>query len=298
MSQLSQHVIGPREGSPHTHTVILLHGRDSSADEFAMEFFESEASGLEQDRTLTALFPTIKWVFPQAKPLRSKRFGTDDMLQWFDIWSLDDLQEQSEMQVPGLRSSVDLIIKTIKDEELLVPRDKIYLGGISQGFAVYVCPLLRCTKICSSLLILDYIGARLLATFLAEGKGGFAGLIGFCSWMPLEREATCVISTSSDPGELLRSIQRLYLGDDDATDNAQQSPLAVPHLLSTPILLQHNRDDGVIAFENGARLRDLLGKLGFQTVEWHAYDHGGHWVNEPQGVDDFVSFLRSTSFGG
>ena len=131
------HVVGPTEGSPHTHTIILLHGRDSEAGEFALELFECEATGLEADRTLTALFPTIRWVFPQATALRSERFATD-MSQWFDIWALEDLQERSELQVSGLWSSVDLVIKTIKDEELLVPRDRIFLGGISQGFAMHV----------------------------------------------------------------------------------------------------------------------------------------------------------------
>ncbi|KAK0661592.1 hypothetical protein QBC41DRAFT_235826 [Cercophora samala] len=33
---------------------------------------------------------------------------------------------------------------------------------------------------------------------------------------------------------------------------------------------------------------------GFLDVEWHEYDDGGHWINEPQGVDDFVAFLRRT----
>ncbi|KAF6802734.1 phospholipase/Carboxylesterase [Colletotrichum sojae] len=36
------HYVEPREA--HTHTVIFLHGRDSICDEFADDFFESEAS--------------------------------------------------------------------------------------------------------------------------------------------------------------------------------------------------------------------------------------------------------------
>jgi lysophospholipase II len=134
---LPPHLVGPTKGSPHTHTIILLHGRDSEACEFASEFFECEATGTDADRTLTALFPTIRWVFPQARTLRSERFHVD-MPQWFDMWSLEDVQERSELQAPGLRSSIDLVIQTIKDEELLVPRHRILLGGISQGFATFV----------------------------------------------------------------------------------------------------------------------------------------------------------------
>ena len=130
-------VIGPPEGSPHTHTVIFLHGRDSNAVEFASEFFESEASGPEADRTMTSLFPTIRWVFPQATTLRSARFNSD-MSQWFDMWSLDNVQERSGMQVAGLRLSVETVLQIIKDEERIVPRDRIFLAGISQGFATCV----------------------------------------------------------------------------------------------------------------------------------------------------------------
>lgn len=46
------HVIVPLK--EHTHTVILLHGRDSTATEFTEEFFESQAS---DDRTLPEMFP-------------------------------------------------------------------------------------------------------------------------------------------------------------------------------------------------------------------------------------------------
>src|SRR3954453_20909250 len=76
---LPLHTIGPTAGSSHTHTIILLHGRDSQAREFASEFFECEATctgpeSADDDRTLPALFPTIRWVFPQAGALRSERF--------------------------------------------------------------------------------------------------------------------------------------------------------------------------------------------------------------------------------
>lgn len=127
-------VHGPA-GHSHTHTIIVLHGRDSEAQEFMAEFFECEATGPETtDRTLPALFPTVRWVFPQAKPLHSERFHVE-MSQWFDMWSVEDQQERAELQIPGLRASVDGVAKLIREEELLVPRERIFLCGISQGFA-------------------------------------------------------------------------------------------------------------------------------------------------------------------
>ncbi|KAK0705458.1 Alpha/Beta hydrolase protein [Lasiosphaeris hirsuta] len=251
------HVVGPAAGHPHTHTVILLHGRDSKAEEFASEFFESEATeGIEAGRTLPALFPAVRWVFPQAKPLRSERFDAD-ISQWFDMWAVETPQERNELQVPGLKSSIDLVAQVINDEEVLVPRGRIILGGISQGFATS------------------------LALLFADSKGGFSGLCGFCSWLPLADRATSVIC-EEDPQESLAAMQRLY---------GEQRSSPSPQLISTSILLEHSQDDSVVPIENGTRMRDILGQLGF-SVEWHGYEDGGHWVNEPQGVDDFVNFLR------
>jgi len=140
MSTNQSHVISPKEGHPHTHTIVLLHGRDSTAKEFADEFFECEATTNFRHphvdkRPLTDLFPTVRWVFPQAQNLSSERFGTE-LSQWFDMWTTENPQERPELQLSGLRRSVQTILKgVIAEEELIVPRDRIVLGGISQGFA-------------------------------------------------------------------------------------------------------------------------------------------------------------------
>ena len=75
------HVVLPLK-SPHSHTVILLHGRDCEASEFAEDFLDTMAAdGL----CLMERFPTFKWVFPAARKLPSARFG-GKMSQWFDMW--------------------------------------------------------------------------------------------------------------------------------------------------------------------------------------------------------------------
>lgn len=84
--------------------------------------------------------------------------------------------------------------------------------------------------------------------------------------------------------ELVRVIGR---GSDAAgalkLPNASMPP-------STPVLLSHSSDDDVVPIQNGRALREILGQS--QAVEWHEYEDGGHWINEPQGVDDIASFLR------
>ncbi len=64
----------PPQGENHSHTIILLHARDSIASEFASEFFESQVG---DGQTLLQVFPTFKWVFPVSRMRDSARFESD-----------------------------------------------------------------------------------------------------------------------------------------------------------------------------------------------------------------------------
>jgi predicted esterase len=240
----------------HTHTVIFLHGRDSNCKEFADELFESEASEpVDQPRTLRDLFPNIRWVFPGAPALQSKRFGTD-MSQWFDMWSVENPAVRPELQHTGLRRSIKQILEVIKEEETLVPRERIFLAGISQGFATAI------------------------AAFFADAPKRFAGLIGLCSWMPA---ALCTdhyrrFEDTADIEILSRYSQHLR-------------PVIMKSSCSTPVFLSHSVDDDVVPIKNGRELRNILQSQRLQ-VEWREYEDGGHWVNEPQGMDDIARFMN------
>ena len=155
------HIVAP-EGQ-FTQTIILLHGRDSTATAFAEEFFESQASN---DRTLLEIFPTTRWVFPASKMRTSARFEVS-MSQWFDMWSVENSSERNEIQVEGLRESVKDILELVQREATLISPDRIILGGISQGCATAIHALL-------------YGGIRL---------GGF---IGMSSWLPFEPDTSHV----------------------------------------------------------------------------------------------------------
>lgn len=252
------HTVAPRAGHPHTHTIIFLHGRDSTAQEFADELFESEVSHEVAERLATApapapgpagggraaagrtlpeLFPTVRWVFPSTPVVRSARFGAD-MSQWYDMWSVADPRERSEVQAEGMRASAALLRGVVGEEEGRVPRQKILLAGISQGFTAA------------------------LAALLADGRGGFAGLVGWCGWMP-----PCVVV------------------EDDAREAGR-----------VPVFLAHAGDDEVVPLANGEVLCSTLRGRGF-AVEWHVYEDGGHWINEPQGMDDMSLFIQRAMDG-
>ncbi|KAG6364265.1 hypothetical protein INS49_005864 [Diaporthe citri] len=254
---LTSHVVGPAEGHAHTHTIIFLHGRDSVSAEFASELFESEASEPRgKPRTFRDLFPTVRWVFPTAPILRSARFDTD-MSQWFDMWSTEDPDERPEIQLPGLRASVSALGDVVREEEGRVARSRIFVGGISQGNAIAV------------------------AAFFAEQEewSGLGGMIGLCGWMPLRG------MVGAEDGTV--QLGRLYRGTSSDAPSEPRSPRPLP------IFLGHSRDDIVISVSHGRTLRDTLERFPDELqVEWHESEDGGHWLNEPHGVDDIVAFLK------
>lgn len=214
----------------HTHTIILLHGRDSSAHEFAAEIFESQAS---DERTLPEIFPNVKWVFPTAEMLHSARFDCA-LSQWFDMHSTEDPHDSEDEQ--DLSPSIRRIQEVVAAEAALVEGPgNVLLGGISQGCAVGVHALLR-------------------------GQVRLAGFVGLCSWLPQASRLVALEKTSP--------------------------------AFQTPVFLGHTRDDKVVDVHFGEELRDALESIGMQ-VRWREYEDGGHWVNEPHGINDIGAFLES-----
>ncbi|ETS75280.1 hypothetical protein PFICI_12224 [Pestalotiopsis fici W106-1] len=238
------YIVQPQKGHGHTHTIIFLHGKGSNGEECANELFESETSEHYAPRgpqTLVDLFPTVRWIFLSAPQTQSTRFDCIES-QWFDMWSVENPEEQVDLQVEGLAESILLLRQTIAEEESKVPQQKMFLAGISQGFATAIT-------------------AFLLDEF------HFAGLVGLCSWMPMGA---------------YRAIENSKKVEIRSNGNTTR----------VPVFLGHSRDDNVVPIDNGLALRDFLSEREF-AVEWHEYSNGGHWINEPRGVEDVVGFLQS-----
>lgn len=130
-----------------------------------------------------------------------------------------------------------------------------------------------------------------LSAFFAEGKGGFAGLIGFCGWLPLANRALLRMNQQNKNLESqFAAVQNLYSFN---TRTGQEAAEFMLQLNSTPVLLEHCWNDTVVDISNATSMRMLLAFLDFKAAELRAYPEGGHWVNIPEGVDDFVMFLRN-----
>lgn len=244
----------------HTHTIVFLHGRGDNARNFAASLSWSPDS---QGRAVPEVFPTFRWVFPQAKLIRRAAWPRELWSQWFDVWNTNDFTDREELQAEGLRDSVAGMRKILaKEAAILRGRwDRIVLAGISQGAATSVHTLFN--------LKLGDIGPRDGGSS-TEVPRGLAAFLGFSCRLPF-------------PGRSL-SETRKVLDLDDVPEHDDV-------LRNTPMLLEHCADDPLVLIEKGQDLRDSLRDLGAQ-VTWKQYPDGGHWFNAPAGIDDVIEFLN------
>ena len=255
--------------STHTNTAILLHGRGSNGEEFSQELFESQGSG---GLNLREQFPTWKWVFPSSLARFSTIFQ-EDLSEWFDVRSLSDPSQEESTQVHGLRQSIDFIESLLEEEARLVPETRLVLGGISQGYATSLHVLLA--------------GTRALGAY-----------VGLCGWLPfqmqMEEIATRIQDGQEGRGALhsrLAEFQLSVLGrESQEFAGVKLAAANSASFLRTPVFLGHAQDDDVVDISLGRAVVAPLRKLGL-TVTWKEYADCGHWVNEPEGVDDIVVFL-------
>lgn len=250
MDTIPQCIVVPPSTEPHTHTVVFLHGRGDNANNFR------KALGYWRDsrgRTLADVFPSFRWVIPQA-PMRRCASSPDTVPQWFDVWNVRDFAEREELQAVGLREVIPTIRHILADEAALLGGhwDHVVLAGISMGAATSVHTLFN-------------------LTIPAAGGGRLAAFMGFSCRCPFAGRT------------LVEMRQVLRLKPED-------TPNGTDALYHTPMLLEHCIDDPLVLVQLGRNLRDTLRGFGAQ-VEWKEYPSGGHWFNSPMGMDDAVEFL-------
>ncbi|KAF2190517.1 alpha/beta-hydrolase [Zopfia rhizophila CBS 207.26] len=274
MSYPPPYVVEPQPGHAHSHTIILLHGRSSTAKEFASDLLSLKTSSPTQN--LLSSFPRFRWVFPNAgdrwcTAFKEKRFA------WCDTFSLDNLSERQDLQVAGLRDGIQLIKRTVEDEaeRLGGSSRRIILGGFSQGGATALWSL--------------FSGA-------ATAKGKLGAFVGLSAWMPFTKEAIeVVIANGSDisPDLRVKNLATTFL-DIIGLEAFTSEGMALEHIQGTRIFLGHGTDDALISVKNCHDLSAILRSLE-AVLEVHEYvgaDREGHWVKEPEQVDDIVGFLN------
>ncbi|MCJ1440654.1 MAG: hypothetical protein MMC23_001140 [Stictis urceolatum] len=216
----------------HTHTIIFLHGRGSNGK----EFFE-DLLGNDHLNNRFSSASNCKWVFPSAHMRYDSTFK-EELQAWYDVYSLTDPDAEWELQVDGLRESIEYISSIIEAEMKIVPPENIIFGGISQGFAV---------------------ASHVLLT-LSQALGGFAGLSG---WIPFQADAHAIAHNGGH-------LWPLYL--DKFGLKLDQMRLSSTR---TPVFVSHSKNDDIAEHRLGVAACDTLRGLEFD-VAFREYEDGGH----------------------
>ncbi|KIL90687.1 acyl-protein thioesterase 1 [Fusarium avenaceum] len=271
------HVFIVEPVTPHTHTAILLHGRGSNGEEFARELFDE--TKLSDGTSLAQALPSWRWVFPSSRELWSAAFE-EDMPAWFEAHSLTDTTARQDLQIPGIKESVNYLKKVLEEEfeKLDGTTENVVLGGISQGAAVGMW-----TFLCRD--------------DLEKPLGAF---FGTSTWLPfaskIEHHLLPNHSVENHPHDSGTEQSQVGTFVDDMLAGAK-SAIAQDWkaFLSTPIFLGHGIDDAYVDVDLGREARDVFTRIGF-SVEWKEYTGAeleGHWIKSPEEVDDLLNFLGS-----
>ncbi|KAF4949927.1 hypothetical protein FSARC_13335 [Fusarium sarcochroum] len=261
----------------HTHTAILLHGRGSNGEEFAEELFDE--TKLSDQSSLAQKLPSWRWVFPSSRELWSTAFQ-EEMPAWFEAHSLTDTTARQDLQIPGIKESINHI-KAILDKEIAMlggSTQKVVLGGISQGAAVG------------------------LWTFLCHGhEKPLGAFFGASTWLlfasNIDNHLVQRKNTGKDGGQAEAKPDEgdVFVADMLAKTKTAMTQVRVGRpFLSTPIFLGHGEDDAYVDVELGRQARDILSNIGF-SVEWKEYsgaEQEGHWIKAPEEMDDLLRFLN------
>lgn len=141
----------------HTASVIFLHGLGDTGHGWLQMFNEIRN-------------PHIKYICPNAsaKPV-TLNMGMV-MPSWFDIKGLTAGSPEDEA---GIIAAANLVQKYIEDEEKLgIPRNRIIVGGFSQG------------------------GAAALYSALTAKHDPLAGILALSTWMPLHKKFPGVVAAN------------------------------------------------------------------------------------------------------
>ena len=221
MNYMPPHILEPVNGLAHTNTFILLHGRSSTAEEFASDFFSLTTS--KAGTNLRSRFPTWRWVFPDAGMRWCTSFQ-NKRSAWFDTFSLEDLREKEALQIEGLRDGVHLVREIVEAEvgRLGGHAEKVVLGGFSQGSAVALWSV--------------FTGA-------AMTKGTLGAFVGLSAWMPFTKEAKEAVVQTADPSTMRIGKLATVFADILGIGPFMQVE-AMQERLQMPVYLGHGIDVG------------------------------------------------------
>lgn len=288
----------------HKTTMIVLHGRGSTAQRFAEPFLSSlwytfthphnvpkneDPCIKEKDEApFRTYFTNTRFVFPTAPLRRAVAFNRSLTHQWFDSWSHVDPQLKEHLQAPGLRETSAHMRDLLRAEIETVGAKNVVVVGLSQGCA-----------------------ASLVSGMLWEGEP-FAGVVGMCGYLPFVKSMHDVVNEEDIEDDLFERevtpMKRDPKNDGDGSRNEKRFDEAVTWLREElgfkescggsltqslryiPVFLGHGMHDETVPYKNGKDALEFLRSIGVD-VQWKGYADLGHWYSEDV-LRDIAVFLR------
>lgn len=286
----------------HKQTLIILHGRGSTAQKFADPLLQhqvpplpgsdtaSAASSMGNNKSFRDNLPHTKSIFPTAPLRRAVVFNRSLTHQWFDTWSLTQPEVKQDLQVQGLRETINFIHNILNQEIEIVGSRNVVLMGLSQGCA-----------------------ASIVATMLWRGEP-FGAVVGMCGYLPFRKDMHDQLESS----ENARRIEHGVLEEEDDDDIFEKDPgafesgtkleraidwlqeelqysevetrqMSSPSIQSIPVFMGHGTDDEKVPIQMGRLAADFLTLIGV-SVTWKQYEKLDHWYSGTT-LQDMVQFL-------
>jgi predicted esterase len=272
-------------------TLIILHGRGSTAERFAEPLLNHAIStpaagnpNLSPSLTFKDQFPNTKFVFPTAPLRRALVYNRSLTHQWFDNWSLTQPEMKQYLQAQGLRETSFFLHGLLKQETEVVGSKNVALMGLSQGCA-----------------------ASIVATLLWTGEP-FGAVVGMCGYLPFRESMQEAASGREDwRGEV--DEEDMFERDDEATGSETKfhktvawlcEELEMTHdhqkdydassLQSIPVFMGHGTEDDKTPSDFGRLAAELLESVDVD-VTWKEYNGLGHWYSAEM-LGDIVEFLK------
>lgn len=269
----------------HRQSIIILHGRGDTGPSFGMCLMDDTDFDSVNACPRRAL-PDARFIFPTAAPLPSARFKGWKLNQWFDFWSLFDVQEQAELQNAGLHDNTRVVEALIEQEAAVVGMENVIIGGISNGAA---------QAIITALLM--------IASGKLRSGNSLGGVFGVCGWLPhaqdIMKKATSegngtegdvtLPDHEGEPEAALTWLSTLIRGGEEDPIEMHPEPDVCPRL---PIFLGHGEEDNTVPPERFWEAGAALQSLGI-GVEMKMYTGLGHWYSDKMMID-LVQWIKNT----
>ena len=199
----------------------------------------------------------------------------EEFPSWFEAYSLTDTTARQDLQVEGIRESVEYISAILSDEanHLDGRSDRLVLGGISQGGAIAIWSLLS------------------QKTTTTKKLGAF---IGMSTWLPFATNLRHNLARGSIADYDRSTFDSFVEAMVKPLKNELHRTAGKSALLLTPVFMGHGTDDAYVDVSLGRAAADVLSSIGLH-VEWKDYvgaEEEGHWLKTPEELDDIVAFLK------